>query len=128
MNCFIVRKGAKGLRTEKIQNKISLRCVQNAGALAAGLPCCDLCLHAVCSALTIALPTCRHLPGRLLCGGLRTPARRELFQGAHKCTVLSAYLLTQQGFCASQPAAAMPCSLCLATLHAPSLLPPGSPS
>ncbi|KAK9820949.1 hypothetical protein WJX81_003664 [Elliptochloris bilobata] len=30
VNCFIVRKGAKGLRTEKIQNKISLRCVQNA--------------------------------------------------------------------------------------------------
>ena len=39
VNCFIVRKGAKGLRTEKIQNKISLRCVQNAGAVAAYLLC-----------------------------------------------------------------------------------------
>jgi hypothetical protein len=41
VNCFIVRKGAKGLRTEKIQNKIALRCVQNAGAL--------LGMHAACT-------------------------------------------------------------------------------
>ena len=30
VNAFIVRKGAKGLRTSKIENKIALRCVQNA--------------------------------------------------------------------------------------------------
>ncbi|BDA45206.1 Glutaryl-CoA dehydrogenase, mitochondrial [Coccomyxa sp. Obi] len=30
VNAFIVRKGARGLRTSKIQNKIALRCVQNA--------------------------------------------------------------------------------------------------
>lgn len=30
VNCFIVRKGAKGYKQEKIENKISLRCVQNA--------------------------------------------------------------------------------------------------
>lgn len=30
MNAFIVRKGTPGLRTSKIQNKISLRVVQNA--------------------------------------------------------------------------------------------------
>ncbi len=40
VNCFIVRKGAKGLRTEKIQNKIALRCVQNAGTLPAALLLC----------------------------------------------------------------------------------------
>ncbi len=47
VNCFIVRKGAKGLRTEKIQNKIALRCVQNAGARL----CLARCLHALCKAL-----------------------------------------------------------------------------
>lgn len=30
VNAFIVRKGCKGLRTSKIENKIALRCVQNA--------------------------------------------------------------------------------------------------
>ncbi|MEW5306864.1 MAG: hypothetical protein WDW38_005749 [Sanguina aurantia] len=30
INCFIVNKGTPGFRAEKIQNKISLRCVQNA--------------------------------------------------------------------------------------------------
>ena len=30
VNAFIVRKGMKGLRTSKIENKIALRCVQNA--------------------------------------------------------------------------------------------------
>lgn len=30
MNAFIVRKGSKGLKTTKIENKIALRCVQNA--------------------------------------------------------------------------------------------------
>lgn len=30
VNAFIVRKGSKGLRTSKIENKIALRCVQNA--------------------------------------------------------------------------------------------------
>lgn len=30
INAFIVRKGTKGFRTTKIENKISLRCVQNA--------------------------------------------------------------------------------------------------
>ena len=30
INAFIVRKGTKGFRTSKIENKISLRCVQNA--------------------------------------------------------------------------------------------------
>lgn len=30
VNAFIVRKGMKGLRTRKIENKIALRCVQNA--------------------------------------------------------------------------------------------------
>lgn len=30
VNAFIVRKGTKGLRTAKIENKIALRCVQNA--------------------------------------------------------------------------------------------------
>lgn len=30
VNCFIVRKGNPGMRTAKIENKISLRCVQNA--------------------------------------------------------------------------------------------------
>ncbi len=30
VNAFIVRKGARGLRTAKIENKIALRCVQNA--------------------------------------------------------------------------------------------------
>jgi alkylation response protein AidB-like acyl-CoA dehydrogenase len=30
INAFIVRKGMKGFRTSKIENKISLRCVQNA--------------------------------------------------------------------------------------------------
>jgi len=30
INAFVVRKGTKGLRTSKIENKISLRCVQNA--------------------------------------------------------------------------------------------------
>lgn len=30
VNAFIVRKGARGLRTSKIENKIALRCVQNA--------------------------------------------------------------------------------------------------
>lgn len=30
INAFIVRKGTKGFQTTKIENKISLRCVQNA--------------------------------------------------------------------------------------------------
>ena len=30
VNAFIVRKGAPGFRTKKIENKIALRCVQNA--------------------------------------------------------------------------------------------------
>lgn len=30
INAFIVRKGSKGLTTKKIENKIALRCVQNA--------------------------------------------------------------------------------------------------
>ena len=30
VNCFVVRKGARGLRTAKIENKIALRSVQNA--------------------------------------------------------------------------------------------------
>lgn len=30
INAFVVRKGTKGFRTSKIENKISLRCVQNA--------------------------------------------------------------------------------------------------
>lgn len=30
INAFIVRKGSKGLTTTKIENKIALRCVQNA--------------------------------------------------------------------------------------------------
>ena len=30
INAFILRKGMEGLRTSKIENKISLRCVQNA--------------------------------------------------------------------------------------------------
>ena len=30
INAFVVRKGTKGFRTTKIENKISLRCVQNA--------------------------------------------------------------------------------------------------
>lgn len=30
VNAFIVRKGNPGLRTSKIENKIALRCVQNA--------------------------------------------------------------------------------------------------
>ena len=30
INAFIVRRGTKGFRTSKIENKISLRCVQNA--------------------------------------------------------------------------------------------------
>jgi alkylation response protein AidB-like acyl-CoA dehydrogenase len=30
VNAFIVKKGTPGMRTEKIENKISLRCVQNA--------------------------------------------------------------------------------------------------
>lgn len=30
INAFIVRKGSKGLKTTKIENKIALRCVQNA--------------------------------------------------------------------------------------------------
>ena len=30
VNCFIVKKGTPGFRATKIENKISLRCVQNA--------------------------------------------------------------------------------------------------
>ena len=30
VNAFIVRKGTPGYKTEKIENKIALRCVQNA--------------------------------------------------------------------------------------------------
>ena len=33
VNCFIVRKGAPGFKATKIENKIALRCVQNADML-----------------------------------------------------------------------------------------------
>ena len=56
VNAFIVRKGSKGLRTSKIENKIALRCVPERG----------------------------HLPGRLLRPGLCPPARRQLLQGVDR--------------------------------------------
>ena len=30
VNAFVVKKGTKGFKTSKIENKIALRCVQNA--------------------------------------------------------------------------------------------------
>ena len=57
VNCFVVRKGARGLRTAKIENKIALRSVQNADIFLDGL------LRA------------RH----------RAPPGRQLLQGAPRC-------------------------------------------
>lgn len=62
VNAFIVRKGARGLRTSKIENKIALRVVQNAdiflddcfvadSARLPGVTSFKVCLALACNAL-----------------------------------------------------------------------------
>jgi hypothetical protein len=81
VNGFLVEKGTKGLRTEKIENKMCFRCVQKYAVTL--LPRAISETH-----LSFSLPTCvlqcGHLPGGLRGARERSLPQRRLIPQGHR--------------------------------------------